>query len=60
MTDDRTTPDGWPPPLVCSRCVRAPRDPADRAAWVTLNGHAVCPGCVTANDRERLRFDADH
>ena len=60
MTDDRSAPDGWPHPLLCARCVRAARDPDDRTTWVTLADEQICPGCVTQNDRERLRFDADH
>jgi hypothetical protein len=42
-------------PLRCERCTRAPRDADDRLRWVTIDGDAVCPGCLTMSDDERLR-----
>jgi len=59
VSDDRTAPDRWPRPLLCARCVRAPRDPDDRTTWVTLAGEQICPGCLTLDDRAWLQFDAD-
>jgi len=50
MTDDET-------PVVCARCVRAPRDPEDRATWITLADERICPGCLTQSDLDRLRMD---
>ena len=52
-------PDPEAAPLVCARCARAPRDPDDRTAWVTIDDDEICPGCLTLNDRERLRTDED-
>jgi hypothetical protein len=46
-------------PLRCSRCIRAPRDPDDRATWVTIDAAKVCPGCLTLDERDRLRDDKD-
>jgi hypothetical protein len=43
--------------VLCARCVRAPRDPDDRATWVIVADEQICPGCVTQSDRERLRMD---
>jgi hypothetical protein len=42
---------------LCARCARTPRDPDDRRSWVTINDDTICPGCLTLNDRERLRMD---
>jgi hypothetical protein len=47
------------PLLQCARCARPPRDPDDRASWVTIDDDRICPGCLTLNDRERLRMDGD-
>jgi hypothetical protein len=47
------------PLLHCARCARPPRDPDDRATWVTIDDDRICPGCLTLNDRERLRMDGD-
>jgi len=44
-------------PLVCGRCRRAPRDPDDRATWVVVGDHNLCPGCLTLDEVERLRAD---
>ena len=43
--------------VLCARCIRSPRDPADRATWVSVADGQICPGCVTQSDRERLRMD---
>lgn len=43
--------------VVCARCVRAPRDPEDRATWITLDDERICPGCLTQSDLERLRME---
>jgi hypothetical protein len=45
--------------LLCARCARTPRDPDDRTTWVTIDDDRICPGCLTLNDRERLRMDED-
>jgi hypothetical protein len=44
-------------PLVCARCRRPPRDPDDRARWVTIDDHKLCPGCLTLAEFERVRGD---
>jgi hypothetical protein len=55
----RGEPDAETAPLLCARCARPPRDPDDRAAWATIDDDEICPGCLTLNDRERLRADED-
>jgi hypothetical protein len=52
-------PDATAAPQLCARCARAPRDPDDRTAWVTIDESEICPGCLTMNDHERLRADED-
>ena len=52
-------PDTAAVPPACARCARAPRDPDDRSTWVTIDDDKICPGCLTLNDRERLRADGD-
>ena len=47
-------------PLYCSRCVKPLSDSDDDAAgWVMFDDAVVCRGCLTLNDRERLRADED-
>jgi hypothetical protein len=57
MSDDGTAADPQADPVVCARCLRAPRDPDDQATWITLAEEQICPGCLTQSDRERLRMD---
>lgn len=57
MSDDGAADDVGTGPVVCARCVRAPRDGDDRKAWITLADERICPGCLTQSDRERLRMD---
>jgi hypothetical protein len=52
-------PDGAATPLYCARCARPPRDVDDRTAWVTIDDDTICRGCLTLNDRERLRADEE-
>jgi hypothetical protein len=59
VSDDRGGDDAAARPLLCARCARAPRDPDDRATWVTIAEDWICPGCLTLNDRERLRMDEE-
>lgn len=59
MSDDRVEPDAPAQPLFCARCGRMPRDQDDRTTWVTIDDDRICPGCLTLNDRERLRLDDD-
>lgn len=54
MDDGESAP---PAPLVCARCRRPPRDPDDRASWVTINDDELCPGCLTLAELERVRGD---
>jgi hypothetical protein len=54
---DEAQPDAAAAPLRCARCVRTPRDADDRLAWVTIDDHTVCPGCLTLSDSERLRHE---
>jgi hypothetical protein len=58
MSDDDTAANDGASRVVCARCVRAPRDRADRKTWITLADERICPGCLTQNDRERLRTDS--
>jgi hypothetical protein len=55
--DDESVPAATP--LVCARCRRPPRDADDRARWVTINDDELCPGCLTLDERERIRSDRD-
>ena len=57
MSDDPTADDAAALPVICARCVRAARDPDDRAAWVTIADDRICPGCLTQSDRARLHMD---
>jgi RNA polymerase-interacting CarD/CdnL/TRCF family regulator len=57
VSDDGMAADAWACSMLCARCIRAPRDPADRATWVSVADGQICPGCVTQSDRERLRMD---
>jgi hypothetical protein len=57
MSDEWTEDDAAARPVVCARCVRAPRDPDDRATWITMADERMCPGCLTQSDRERLHMD---
>jgi hypothetical protein len=59
MSDDGPAADAGARPVLCSRCVRAPRDPVDRTTWITLSDERICPGCLTQSDRERLRTDPE-
>jgi hypothetical protein len=58
MSDDEAAADAGVRPVVCARCVRAPRDPDDRKTWITVADERICPGCLTQSDRERLRMDS--
>jgi hypothetical protein len=57
MSDGATADDAAARPVICARCVRAPRDPDDRATWVTIADDRICPGCLTQSDRTRLHMD---
>lgn len=59
MSDDRDDIPVTARPLWCARCARTPRDADDRTTWVTIGDDTICPGCLTLNDRERLRMDGD-
>jgi hypothetical protein len=63
MNEEESMPEGeFAPaagPLVCARCRRPPRDPDDRAGWFTINDDKLCPGCLTLDERERVRADRD-
>jgi len=60
MSDEGIAADAGARPVFCVRCVRVPRDSADRTTWVILADELICPGCVTQSDRERERMDRDH
>jgi len=59
VSDDRDGEDATARRLLCARCARVPRDPDDRATWVTIDDDRICPGCLTLSDRERLRMDGE-
>jgi hypothetical protein len=59
MSDERGDIHAAARPLLCARCVRAPRDRDDRTTWVTIDDEQICPGCLTLNERERLRMDEE-